>query len=154
MTMIQHVTNLVEALAVMHAAFDRYKEDPRPSSALEETVATFERGVASGIHIFGYYDEGQLVGIVKCKLTDTFGYFSRLSVLPNKQGSGIAKALIAYCEQWTKQHGRSDMQCKVRASEVRNIALYEHLGYHIVSSEQIVNTNGDVIATVVMGKSI
>lgn len=152
--MIHPITNTTEALAVMHAAFARYKTDPQPSSALEETVETFEQELAKGIHIFGAYEDGVLVGIIKCKLTDAFGYFSRLSVLPNKQGRGIAKSLIAYCEQFSKEHGRNRMQCKVRKSEVANIALYERLGYVITDEEVIYNTNGDAVSAVTMEKYI
>ncbi|WP_245671943.1 GNAT family N-acetyltransferase [Caryophanon latum] len=152
--MIQPITNVTEALAVMHAAFARYKTDAQPSSALEETIETFEQELAKGIHIFGAYEEGALVGIVKCKLTDAFGYFSRLSVLPNKQGRGIAKSLIAYCEQFTKDNGRDNMQCKVRKSEIANIALYERLGYVIIDEEVIYNTNGDAVSAVTMEKQL
>ncbi len=41
--MFNHHLTASEALPIMLAAFERYKEDPQPSSALKETVESLEQ---------------------------------------------------------------------------------------------------------------
>lgn len=143
-----------EAINVIHQAFKRYETDPQPSSALNETEDSIRNELNQGTELFGVYDHDKLIGIVKCVLNNEYIYFSRLSVLPQNQGKGIATSLIKYLEDYAIQNNIFVSKCKVRKNEKDNIALYTKLGYEIVKEEIIVNKNGDDIPTITMCKNL
>lgn len=144
----------IEAINVIHQAFKRYETDPQPSSALNETENTIQNELNQGTKLFGVHDNDELIGIVKYVLNNQYIYFSRLSVLPQKQGKGIASSLVKYLEDYAMQNNVFVSKCKVRKSEKNNIALYSKLGYDIVKEEIIINKNGDEIPTVTMSKNL
>ena len=146
--------NPTEAINVIHQAFKRYETDPQPSSALSETEKTIENELNQGTELFGVYDNDKLIGIVKYVLNNEYIYFSRLSVLPQNQGKGIATSLVNHLEYYAIQNNVLVSKCKVRKSEKYNIALYSKLGYDIVKEEIIVNKNGDEIPTITMSKNL
>ena len=143
-----------EAINVIHQAFKRYETDPQPSSALNETEDSIHNELNQGTELFGVYDHDKLIGIMKCVLNNGYIYFSRLSVLPQNQGKGIATSLIKYLEDYAIQNNIFVSKCKVRKNEKDNIALYTKLGYEIVKEEMIVNKNGDDIPTITMCKNL
>lgn len=144
----------IEAIKVIHQAFKRYETDPQPSSALSETENTIQNELNQGTELFGVCDNNKLIGIVKCVLNNEYIYFSRLSVLPQNQGKGIATSLVKHLEDYAMQNNVFTSKCKVRKSEKYNIALYLKLGYDIVKEEMIVNKNGDEIPTLTMSKNL
>ena len=146
--------NPTEAINVIHQAFKRYETDPQPSSALSETEKTIQNELNQGTELFGVYDNDKLIGIVKYVLNNEYIYFSRLSVLPQNQGKGIATSLVNHLEYYAIQNNVFVSKCKVRKSEKNNIALYSKLGYDIVKEEIIVNKNGDEIPTITMSKNL
>ena len=146
--------NPTEAINVIHQAFKRYETDPQPSSALSETEKTIQNELNQGTELFGVYDNDKLIGIVKYVLNNEYIYFSRLSVLPQNQGKGIATSLVNHLEYYAIQNNVFVSKCKVRKSEKYNIALYSKLGYDIVKEEIIVNKYGDEIPTITMSKNL
>lgn len=151
---IEPCRNSKEICQVMHQAFDRYKEDPIPSSALAETPETIEAELQKGLRIWGGKVNEQLVGIVKVTSASNALYFSRLSVIPSMQGKGYAKQFIRFIEQQAKMEGKPYVTCKVRSSEEGNIRLYRGLGFEIIVTETIANFLGEKIKTVSMCKKI
>ena len=143
-----------EAINVIHQAFKRYETDPQPSSALSETENTIQNELNQGTELFGVYDNDKLIGIVKCALNNEYIYFSRLSVLPQSQGKGIATSLVKYLEYYAVQNNVFTSKCKVRKSEKYNIDLYSKLGYDIVEEDIFVNKNGDEIPIITMSKNL
>lgn len=144
-----------EAINVIHQAFKRYETDPQPSSALNETERMLQNELNQGTELFGLYDDhNQLIGVVKYVLHNEYIYFSRLSVLPQNQGKGMATNLVMHLEEYAIQNNVFVSKCKVRKSEKNNIALYSKLGYDIVKEETIINKNGDEIPTVTMSKNL
>lgn len=143
-----------DAITVIHQAFKRYETDPQPSSALNETEQTIQNEMNRGTKLFGVYDNEVLIAVVKCVLKEEYIYFSRLSVLPENQGKGVATKLINFVENYSLENNRFVSTCKVRKSEEGNIALYSKLGYEIVNEEIIVNANGDEIPTLTMSKNL
>lgn len=144
----------VQAVKVIHQAFKRYESDPQPSSALSETADSINAEVKQGTEMFGIYDNDELIALVKCVLNEEFIYFSRLSVLPENQGKGVATNLVNYLESYAVQNNIFVSKCKVRKSEKNNIALYSKLGYKIVKEEIIINKNGDEIPALTMQKNL
>ena len=151
---VEQVTNSLEIIRIIHAAFERYKNDPMPSSALLETAETIEKERQNGLKVFGIFDDGELVGVVKATTFTDYLYFARLAVLPNQQGKGIASALLQYLECYAKELKLQRIECKVRKSEKDNIRLYENLGYKIVKEEQTQSPTGFIMDTVTMEKKI
>lgn len=152
--MFNHHLTASEALPIMLAAFERYKEDPQPSSALKETIESLEQELENGVYCIGYQLEDELVAMSKYKWMPNALYFSRLSVLPSYQRRGIASKLVDELARMALVQHKAFLQCKVRKSEAGNIALYTKLGFTITTEELYTNLNGEVMAIVSMEKII
>lgn len=149
---IQPISNSEQIINIIHAAFKRYETDPMPSSALSETSDTIEQDIENGLLIFGAYKNETLVGVIKVMVYNDYLYFSRLAVLPEHQGKGIASALIAFIEDLAASQHIHRIACKVRKSETDNIRLYSKLSYHITKEEMTKSPIGFVMSTVTMEK--
>ena len=151
---VEQITISDKIIRIIHAAFERYKNDPMPSSALFETAGTIAKELQSGLKVFGIFDNGELCGVVKATTNVDYIYFARLAVLPNQQRKGIASALLLYLEAYAKELKLQRIECKVRKSESDNIRLYENIGYKIVKEEQTQSPTGFIMDTVTMEKMI
>ncbi len=139
---------------VMLQAFKEYEHATPPSSALSETVESIEQAMKKGEHAFiGYIDE-QPVAMVRFTLNAQGIYFFRLSVIPEKQGHGLAKALLQELEQYALANEKTISECKVRMSVPRNIELYRSVGYVVTKEEMSENRNGDSLSVVTMEKKL
>ncbi|WP_155593321.1 GNAT family N-acetyltransferase [Lysinibacillus cavernae] len=134
---------------VMLQAFREYEQATPPSSALSETVESIEQAMQNGQQAFIGYMEKQPVAMVRFTLSSEGIYFFRLSVIPERQGRGLAKVLIAKLEQYALSNGKTISQCKVRMSVPRNIELYRSLGY-VVTKEEM----GESLAIATMEKRL
>lgn len=150
----EETSDLAEFLTVMHAAFDRYKTDPLPSSALAESVESLHQDVAQGWVLYGARINHVLVGTVKTYPHGPNLYLGRLAVAPESQGQGIGKALVRAVEDYAGQRGFDGVECKARTSETGNIAMYLQLGYLEVSREITISTTGQPIPTVTLRKAL
>jgi GNAT superfamily N-acetyltransferase len=56
-------------------------------------------------------------------------YVAALGVLPEDQGKGLGRKLMAYLEDYTRSQSKSEMCLHVRCSNTRAIAFYKRLGY-------------------------
>lgn len=137
---------------VMMQAFKEYEHATPPSSALSETVDSIEQALNNGEHAFISYMEDQPVAMVRFTLNEEGIYFFRLSVIPEKQGQGLAKTLIAEVENYARAQGKTVSECKVRMSVPRNIELYRSLGYVITKETMAENLNGISLPVVTMEK--
>lgn len=137
---------------VMVQAFQEYEKATPPSSALSETVDSIEQAMQQSEQAFIGYIEKQPVAMVRFTLS-TKGIF-RLSVIPERQGQGLAKTLISWLEQYTLSKGITISQCKVRMSVPRNIELYRSLGYVVTKEEMVKNRNGNSLVIATMEKRL
>ena len=151
---IKNITDGKQIIEVIHAAFKRYELDPMPSSALTETASTIKKELESNVRIFGAEVLGQLVGVVKVIYHKDYIYFSRLSVLPEYQGKGIASKLVTHIEKLAVNEQIPYVRCKVRKSEEANIRLYKKLGFHISIEEVMTSPLGFVMETLTMEKKV
>ena len=110
---------------LMIQAFMEYKDDIPPSSALEETVQTISTALEDGEKALISYIGDEPVGMVRFRLNDNGVYFYRLSVIPEKQGQGIAKELVKSLDDYAKQNEKPTIRCKVRMTLPKNIKLYQ-----------------------------
>jgi len=83
---------------VMLQAFKEYEHATPPSSALNETVESIKKDMERGEYAFIAYLDEQPVAMVRFTYSDHSVYFFRLSVIPSKQGQGLAKALLKELE--------------------------------------------------------
>ncbi|MEK3763934.1 GNAT family N-acetyltransferase [Solibacillus sp. FSL K6-4121] len=151
---IRSVTDGEQIIKVIHAAFKRYEDDPMPSSALIETASTIKKELESNVLILGTEFLGQIVGVVKVVYHKDYIYFSRLSVLPEYQGRGIASKLVKHIEKLAVNEEIPYVRCKVRKSEEANIRLYRKLGFHISIEEVMTSPLGFVMETLTMEKKV
>lgn len=140
--------------SLMISAFTKYKNDTPPSSALDETIESIEAALEAGEQALICHDEGKPAGMVRFTIEGEMLYFFRLSVLPEKQGRGIAKKLLDQLEQVATQRQMNEIQCKVRASLPQNIRLYESIGYEVFEEQLLDRGAGPKIPIVSMRKKL
>ncbi|WP_313234877.1 GNAT family N-acetyltransferase [Sporosarcina ureae] len=139
---------------VMIRAFREYEQATPPTSALKETVESIAAELQSGVEALIGYIEEEPVAMVRFRLEDESLYFSRFSVVPERQGQGIAKEMLRFLEDYAKQQGKRVVACKVRADVPKNISLYQSIGYHVCEESVLHRTDGTSIAVVSMEKSL
>ena len=77
-----------------------------------------------------------------------------MSVLPEKQGQGIAKRLLKSLEEYAEKDEVSTILCKVRMTVQKNIELYSSIGYEIYDEEVVHKPNGINIKVCSMKKEL
>lgn len=139
---------------LMIKAFLEYKDVEPPSSALEETVESVATALKDGEQSLISYVDDEAVGMVRFRLKENAVYFYRLSVIPEKQGQGIAKKILRSLEDYAKQNDKPTMLCKVRMNVSKNIKLYSSMGYSIYDEEAVHKPNGTSVKVVSMMKQL
>jgi len=137
---------------LMIKAFMEYKDEIPPSSALEETVQSVSNALEKGEKALIAFEENNPVGMVRFQLKDKSLYFCRLSVIPEKQGKGIAKKILKSLEDYANKVDINTLICKVRMTVPKNIQLYSSIGYDVYDEEVIHKPNGMNIKVVSMKK--
>ncbi len=122
-----------EIVAVIHRGFAQYggKLAP-PSGALGETVATVAERLGDERCIVAL-DGASLIGCVFYEVRDKEVYFSRLAVLPDYRGRGLARRLIAEVEAAARAARIAAVTLGVRIALTDNIAFFAALGYREIS---------------------
>lgn len=140
---------------LMLEAFEDYRYIEVPSSALTEPVDKLINALKSRTEqaIIYWLDDIPL-GSARLQLKDDSLYFSRLSVIPSARGKGIAKAMLAWMEEYALLNRKQKVECKVRANIPKNIELYEKLGFVITKEETAANPNGMAVKAVYMEKLV
>lgn len=75
------------------------------------------------------WEDGALVGCVYLKKEDEKLYLGMLSVLPEKQGAGIGKRLMAAAKEYAETHGCKIIRITVISAREELIAWYERHGF-------------------------
>lgn len=139
---------------LMIQAFMAYKNEVPPSSALEETIQSISTALHNGEQAFVGYMDDKPVGIVRFHVKEDYVYFFRLSVIPEKQGQGIAKELLKSLEAYALEQEKLIIKCKVRMTVPKNIALYHSIGYKIYAEETLARPHGITLKVVSMMKIV
>jgi ribosomal protein S18 acetylase RimI-like enzyme len=118
---------------IMQEAFAGYIETLQPpSGANRETVADAEQAMTEGGAVLAW-KEAEAVGSARFRLRPDHFYVERVSVLPTHRGKGIAKAMMGYLEELACHLNQPEMRVGVRMSLPGNLALYQGLGFEIIS---------------------
>lgn len=139
---------------LMTQAFTAYKDEVPPSSALEETIQSVSTALHNGEQAFVGYMNDEPVGMVRFHVNEDYVYFYRLSVIPEKQGQGIAKELLKSLEAYAIKQEKLIVKCKVRMTAPKNIALYHSIGYKIYDEEVLAKPHGITLKVVSMMKVV
>jgi GNAT superfamily N-acetyltransferase len=120
-------------VSVIHRAFRQYDGTlVPPSGAMQETAATVATRLASEGCILALA-EVTPVGCVFYKATGGQIYLSRLAVLPERRGKGLARRLIAEVEAAARAARIATVTLGVRIALPENVALFAALGYREIS---------------------
>jgi len=139
---------------LMIKAFMEYQDEVPPSSALDETVGSIPTSLKDNEKALIAYIDEKPVGMVRFKLKENGLYFFRLSVIPEKQGRGIAKAILKFLEEYAKHKEIPKLLCKVRMTISKNIKLYSSIGFSIYDEEIVHKPMGINIKVISMVKHI
>jgi tRNA threonylcarbamoyladenosine biosynthesis protein TsaE len=132
----QHLVRVAEVGAeaaetvtdLIHAGFgDRPELDP-PSSAMSETVASVADALDAGGGLLASVD-GRPVGALLLTPDGPWLGLRRVSVAPQGQGRGVAKALAAAAEEAAVRRGHTRMRLTARVELPPTVALWTGLGY-------------------------
>lgn len=129
--------------SLMIAAFNEYRNDDIPSSALKERIVDIEKSIKyEGEEVMIAYRSNEPVAMVRFKISNQILNFYRVSVNPLYQGNNIAKTLLKELEKYAISKDIFEMICKVRMNVKRNIKIYSDLGY-VIFDEYFINKNTD-----------
>lgn len=140
--------------AIMLDAYEEYRNGEAPSSALKETEDYISTLLADRREEAVLCFAGELAaGTVRFRVEDGL-YFLRLAVRRDCQGRGIAKAILAWLEDYARSQWLTRIWCRVRRSVPRNVRLYESLGYVAVEEYVVVRKDGAQVPVATMVKSL
>jgi ribosomal protein S18 acetylase RimI-like enzyme len=95
-------------------------------------------------HVNGVYvwEEGKrLVGYIWVALrhdpilNTTIGVIREIYVVPERRGSGLAKHMMAYAQDWFRVHNAKVQRLDVTSTNERAVHLYEKFGYEVYRFE-------------------
>jgi ribosomal protein S18 acetylase RimI-like enzyme len=129
-------TDVPTLLALVHAAFEQYRDclDP-PSGAHRETEASLRAALHAGGALLACVD-GRPIGCVFYQRERDHVYVGRLSVLPPFRRRGVGQALTNDVERRAQAMGMPRVQLGVRTALPRLRAYYERCGYRVVREER------------------
>ena len=143
----------LEALtALLHRAYARLAAMGLNFTAVDQSVETTQRRVESG-QCFVAEAAGQIVGTVTvCEAYDPnrepwaratpwfyrrdVAHLHQLAVDPLAQGQGLGDRLVAACEAWARERGRSALALDTAAPAAHLRQRYARLGYQEVDEVQ------------------
>jgi GNAT superfamily N-acetyltransferase len=120
-------------------AGDRFRDvgladvaDHEPAS-LEELAAY----AADGRSWVAVDNAGATIGYVLVDLVDGNAHIEQVSVVPERQGSGVGRALMDTVRAWAAGCGRPAVTLTTFAEVPWNAPLYRHLGYRVLGEHEI-----------------
>jgi predicted N-acetyltransferase YhbS len=118
-----------DIVSVIRRAFAQYdgKLVP-PSGALHETEATVAARIDTERCIVAFDGASPIACIFYKRVGDQL-YFSRLAVLPDRRGEGLAQRLVAEVEAAARTAGLAAVTLGVRIALPGNVAMFAALGY-------------------------
>ncbi len=77
------------------------------------------------------------IGYILVDEVDGAAHIEQVSVLPDHQGRGVGRALIAMAIQWATNHGMSALTLTTFGHIPWNSPLYEHLGFRVLNDDEV-----------------
>jgi ribosomal protein S18 acetylase RimI-like enzyme len=118
---------------ITQAAYAEYRGLLKPPSGVErERAADVERALEEGGAVVAWVGD-TAVATGRFRAEAEYLHVERLAVLPAHRGQGIARALLAYFEEFARRSNLREVRLEARLSLPRNVALYQAVGYQICS---------------------
>jgi N-acetylglutamate synthase-like GNAT family acetyltransferase len=125
-----HHKDLPEAARIVRLAFGRFLGAPDPDTFWADRDYVYGRHPASHVASFGATLDGKLVGSNFATNWGSVGFFGPLTVHPDLQERGIARALLARTmeqfDAWETRH----VGLFTFAQSAKHIALYQKYGFY------------------------
>jgi ribosomal protein S18 acetylase RimI-like enzyme len=128
MTQIQPALpgNAAAVANCVRAAYAGYVErigrEPAPMAA--DNADLIARG-----EVWVVYEADQLVGVLVMRLEPPALFVENVAVLPERQGRGLGRALMAFAEQHARAAGLAEVTLYTNQKMVENLRFYAALGY-------------------------
>lgn len=112
-------------------AGERFRDEGLPSVADAEpaTLASLAGYAAAGRGWVAVDDRDRPIAYVIVDVIDGAAHIEQISVRPDRQGTGIGRALIDQVRTWASSSGRAAITLTTFAAVPWNGPLYEHLGF-------------------------
>jgi tRNA threonylcarbamoyladenosine biosynthesis protein TsaE len=117
-----------DVLGVVHAGFGSREVLDPPSSAPEETLESVSAALAELGGLLATSELGPVGALVLEPHGDLLA-LRRVSVHPDTQGRGVARALVRHAERTAAARGFSATQVLARAELPRTLRFWQRLGY-------------------------
>ncbi len=82
-------------------------------------------------------DHGVVIGYAIADVVDDQAHLEQISVRPDRQGAGVGRLLLDQVHRWGLAAGRTGLTLTTFAHVPWNQPLYEHLGFVVLSDEEI-----------------
>jgi ribosomal protein S18 acetylase RimI-like enzyme len=80
-------------------------------------------------HVFVADREGTVAGLLVLVAAQDHLLIENVAVDPERQGTGIGRALLAYAETYAAEHDIPELRLYTNAAMTENLTLYPRLGY-------------------------
>lgn len=81
--------------------------------------------------------DDEIVGYVLVDLVDGNAHLEQVSVIPDHQGRGVGRLLIAAVEDWSAGRGHAAVTLTTFTDVPWNRPLYKHLGFRVLDEQEI-----------------
>lgn len=115
---------------VTQRAFAEYARFEHPSSVLGEAVADVRAAIVGGGMLLARI-ESDVVGVVRHRVVDDSLFFTRLAVLPEARGRGVARALLKRLDALARERGLTSLTLTARSQQPDNRPFWRALGFEI-----------------------
>lgn len=134
--MIAAVTesDLPDLLPLMRAYCEFYEVSPADGDLLAMSRAIIADPQREGIQLIARDAQGSPLGFATIFWSwstlsgSRIGVMNDLFVAPNARGAGVARALIAACQERCREHGASSLSWQTARDNFRAQALYDGIG--------------------------
>jgi GNAT superfamily N-acetyltransferase len=101
------------------------------------SIAELDAYAAAGRSWVATGADGTIVGYAVADIVDGCGHLEQVSVLPEAQGHGIGRALVARVEAWARDEGYPAVTLTTYTDVSWNGPLYEHLGFRVLAAAEL-----------------
>ena len=127
---LQEILDLQYLAYQSEARLFNNQDIPPLKQTLQEVQGEYESGVILKVSD----EEDAIIGSVRAYVTNGTVYIGKLVVHPQKQSQGIGTKLLLAIEN---EYPNQRYELFTSTKSIRNIALYQRLGYHIFKQEKI-----------------
>lgn len=123
------VADRAAVVKVLQRAFADYDGQLQPPpGALGETEASVRAHLKKGSIALAFI-AGEPVGAMFIERKGDALFVSRVSVVPEKRGSGITARMVVLAEEEARRQGIHALSLRVREVLAQNVALFQRLGF-------------------------